>query len=63
MKKAYMAPNSAAYEICTNGMLALSLVNRDSESGGDLGSGDFDSERGGFEICTNKKEGYWDSQW
>ena len=61
MKKTYMAPNSAAYEICTDGMLALSTING-GNGGQDLGSGDF-GESGGFEICTNKKEGYWDSQW
>ena len=61
MKKTYMAPNSAAYEICTDGMLALSTING-GNGGQDLGSGDFGNE-GDFEICTNKKEGYWDSQW
>ena len=61
MKKTYMAPNSAAYEICTDGMLALSTIDG-GNGGADLGETDF-GESGNFEICTNKKEGYWDTEW
>ena len=61
MKKVYIAPTVATYEICTDGMLALSTSNG-GNGGADLGETDF-GETGGFEICTNKKEGYWDSQW
>lgn len=62
MKKVYIAPTVAAYEICTDGMLALSTINNGGNGGQDLGSGDF-GETGDFEICTNKKEGYWDTEW
>ena len=58
MKKVYIAPTVATYEICTDGIMALSITNND---GADLGSGDF-GENGDFEICTNKKEGIWGSQ-
>ena len=61
MKKVYIAPTVATYEICTDGMLALSMING-GNGGQDLGETDF-GENGDFEICTNKKEGYWDSQW
>lgn len=62
MKKAYMAPKSAVYEICTNGMLALSLIDNGGGNGEDLGSTDFESG-GDFEICTNKKDEYWNKEW
>ena len=61
MKKVYIAPTVATYEICTDGMLALSTING-GNGGQDLGETDF-GEGGGFEICTNKKEGYWDTEW
>ena len=61
MKKVYIVPTVATYEICTDGIMALSTING-GNGGQDLGSGDF-GENGDFEICTNKKEGYWDSQW
>ena len=56
MKKVYIAPTVASYEICTDGMLALSKTDDVT-----LTKDDFDT--GDYEICTNKKEGYWDSQW
>ena len=62
MKKVYIAPIVATYEICTDGMLALSMINNGGNGAQDLGSGDF-GEGGDFEICTNKKEGYWDTEW
>ena len=62
MKKVYIAPPVATYEICTDGMLALSMINNGGNGGQDLGSEDF-GEKGDFEICTNKKEGYWESEW
>lgn len=62
MKKVYTAPTVATYEICTDGMLALSTINNGGAGGQDLGETDFGGS-GDFEICTNKKEGYWDSQW
>ena len=43
-------------------MLALSTINGGGSGGNDLGSGDF-GESGDFEICTNKKEGYWETEW
>ena len=61
MKKVYIAPTVATYEICTDGMLALSTING-GNGGQDLGETDF-GENGGFEVCTNKKEGYWESEW
>ena len=61
MKKVYIAPKVATYEICTDGMLALSTING-GNGGQDLGETDF-GESGNFEICTNKKEGYWDTEW
>ena len=61
MKKVYIAPTVATYEICTDGMLALSTING-GNGGADLGETDF-GESGNFEICTNKKEGYWDTEW
>ena len=61
MKKVYIAPTVASYEICTDGMLALS-TNNDINGGEGLGETDF-GENGDFEICTNKKEGYWDTEW
>ena len=61
MKKVYIAPTVATYEISTHGMLALSTING-GNGGQDLGETDF-GESGGFEICTNKKEGYWDTEW
>lgn len=62
MKKVYIAPTVATYEICTDGMLALSTINNAGTGGEDLGSTDVGSG-GDFEICTNKKEGYWDTEW
>ena len=62
MKKVYIAPIVATYKICTDGMLALSMINNGGNGAQDLGSGDF-GEGGDFEICTNKKEGYWDTEW
>lgn len=61
MKKAYIAPSLHTYEFRTDGMLALSLNDGGNEGNG-LGSGDF-GESGDFEICTNKKEGYWETEW
>ena len=61
MKKVYIAPTVATYEICTDGIMALSTING-GNGGQDLGETDF-GETGGFEICTNKKEGYWESEW
>ena len=61
MKKVYIAPTVATYEICTDGMLALSPING-GNGGQDLGETDF-GESGNFEICTNKKDGYWESEW
>lgn len=61
MKKVYIAPTVATYEICTDGMLALSSING-GNGGQDLGETDFGGS-GDFEICTNKKEGYWDTEW
>ena len=60
MKKVYIAPTLATYEICTDGMLALSATDN---GGAPLTSSDFAPETGDFEICTNKKEGYWDTEW
>ena len=62
MKKVYIAPTVVSYEICTDGMLSLSTINNAGNGGQDLGSTDFVND-GDYEICTNKKEGYWDSQW
>ena len=61
MKKAYIAPSVQTYEFRTDGMLALSVING-GNGGADLGSTDF-GEEGNFEICTNKKEGYWETEW
>lgn len=61
MKKAYIAPSLQTYEFRTDGMLALSVIDG-GNGGNDLGSGDF-GESGDFEICTNKKEGYWETEW
>ena len=58
MKKVYIAPTLATYEICTDGIMALSATDN---GGAPLTQDDIDT--GAFEICTNKKEGYWDSQW
>ena len=60
MKKVYIAPTVATYEICTDGMLALSAKDN---GGAPLTSSDFNQETGNFEVCTNKKEGYWDTEW
>ena len=43
-------------------MIALSPINGGGAGGADLGSGDF-GESGDFEICTNKKDGYWETEW
>ena len=58
MKKVYIAPTLATYEICTDGIMALSATDN---GGAALTQDDIDS--GDFEICTNKKEGNWDTQW
>ena len=60
MKKVYIVPTVATYEICTDGMLALSATDN---GGAPLTSDDFAPGTGDFEICTNKKEGNWDTQW
>lgn len=62
MKKAYIAPSLHTYEFRTDGMLALSTINGGGAGGADLGSGDF-GESGDFEICTSKKEDYWETEW
>ena len=62
MKKVYIVPTVATYEICTDGIMALSTINNGGAGGQDLGETEFGGS-GDFEICTNKKEGYWDSQW
>ena len=56
MKKVYIAPTVATYEICTDGMLALSKTDDVT-----LTKEDFDT--GDYEVCTNKKDGYWESEW
>ena len=58
MKKVYIAPTVATYEICTDGIMALSITNNNNV---DLNSSDF-GNGGNYEICTNKKEGIWGSQ-
>ena len=59
MKKTYIAPLSQTHEIECKGMLALSTTNNGEDP---LGSGDF-GEGGDFEICSQKKE-YWDdTEW
>lgn len=59
MKKTYIAPLSQTHEFECSGMLALSTTDN---GGNSLGSGDFGSE-GDFEICSQKKE-YWDdTEW
>ena len=63
MKKVYIAPTLATYEICTDGIMALSKIDNGGAGGQDLSSDDFAPGTGGFEICTNKKEGYWDTEW
>ena len=62
MKKVYIAPTVATYEICTDGMLALSTINNGGNGGQDLGETDFGGS-GDFEICTNKQDVYWDTEW
>ena len=62
MKKAYIAPSLQTYEFRTDGMLALSTIDGGGTGGADLGSGDF-GESGDFEICTSKKEDYWETEW
>ena len=62
MKKAYIAPSLQTYEVRTDGMLALSTIDGAGNGGADLGSGDFGGS-GDFEICTNKKDQYWESEW
>ena len=59
MKKVYIAPTVATYEICTDGIMALSTM--DKENGQALTQDDIDS--GAYEVCTNKKDGYWESEW
>ena len=68
MKKVYIAPTVATYEICTDGIMALSTT--DKGNGQALTQDDIDN--GDYEVCTNKKEGIWgspkkegiwDSQW
>lgn len=59
MKKVYIAPTLATYEICTDGIMALSTT--DKGNGQALNNSDIES--GAYEICTNKKEGYWDTEW
>ena len=62
MKKVYIVPTVATYEICTDGMLALSTINNGGNGGQDLGETDV-GEDGDFEICTNKKEGDGEYEW
>ena len=65
MKKVYIAPTVATYEICTDGIMALSKTDDVTLTKDDIDKGD-------YEVCTNKKEGIWgspkkegiwDSQW
>ena len=49
MKKVYIVPTVATYEICTDGMLALSKTDDVT-----LTKDDFDT--GAYEVCTKRKK-------
>lgn len=55
MKKAYITPAVSIVDIECSGILALSAIDN---GGNPIGGTDIDD--GDFEICSQKKEGYWD---
>lgn len=56
MKKAYITPAVSIVDIECGGILALSAIN----NGGNPIGGTDTGEGGDFEICSQKKNGYWD---
>lgn len=59
MKKTYISPFLQAHEIEYNGLLALSTTENGGES---LGETDF-GEEGEYEICTQKKTNWDNTEW
>lgn len=55
MKKAYITPAVSIVDIECSGILALSAIDN---GGNPIGGTDIDD--GDFEICSQKKNGYWD---
>lgn len=56
MKKAYITPAVSIVDIECSGILALSAI----DNGGNPIGGTDTGEGGDFEICSQKKNGYWD---